>query len=87
MTPAHWGDSYPPRNIDDLSKPGVPSLEYYLTTFVEGYLVGKTPAELANLNTMADAEDFAEFDSFAGSSVTMNNLLRVIQGLQKYHVG
>lgn len=86
MTPAVWGDSNPPRNIDDLTKPGV-ELDYFMTTFVEGYLIGKTPAELQNLSTMADATDFAEFDSFAGSSVSMNNLLRVIQGLQKFHMG
>lgn len=86
MTPAVWGDSNPPRNIDDLGKAGVESLDYFMTTFVEGFLIGKTPAELEGLYTMAEA-DFAEFDSFAGSSVTMNNLLRVIQGLQKYHLG
>ncbi|XMB86641.1 hypothetical protein RJG79_02325 [Mycoplasmatota bacterium WC44] len=57
-----------------------------MTKFVNGWLVGKSPADIAEINVMADAEDFADYDSFAGASVSLNNLFRAVQGLQKYHL-
>lgn len=80
-TPAVWGDSNP--RVD--GKNNI-TKDDYMTKFVNGWLVGKSPADIADINVMADATDFTDYDSFAGASVTLNNLLRAIQGLQEYHL-
>ncbi len=41
---------------------------------------------MAALSTIDDMTDFEYADSYSGSSVSVNNMLRALQGLQEYHM-
>jgi hypothetical protein len=45
-----------------------------------------TVEEMAAYSTIDDMTDFEQADSYAGSSVSVNNMLRALQGLQEYHM-
>lgn len=83
---ALWGDSNP--------IPSGQTLEMINTQF-RPYFVGKTYAQIKDLNTIADIklEDYqagegrGEFtiDAWTGATVSTNNILRMLQALMKFH--
>ncbi len=77
-TPAVWGDSSP--------TPGGKTKEDFTAELINGYFIGKTVEDLANISTIADMTDFEQVDEYAGSSVSVNNMLRALKELQNYHM-
>lgn len=76
-TPAVWGDSSP--------TPGGKTKDDFAAELIP-YFTGMTVDELAAFSTIDDMTDFEQVDSYAGSSVSVNNMLRALQGLQEYHM-
>ena len=85
-TPAVWGDSspIPPYGDESLRETGL-TKEDFMRDLVNGYFVGKKPEDLADQFSMEDM-DFPNMDAYAGSSVSVNNMLRALKGLQEYHL-
>ncbi len=76
-TAAMWGDSNPTpagKTKQDFEEQYVP------------FLIGKTPEELAVYSSIEDLVDWDYVDEYSGSSVSVNNILRALQGLQEYHI-
>ncbi len=74
---AMWGDSNPTpagKTREDFEEQYIP------------FFIGKTPEELAVYSSIEDLTDWEYVDEYAGSSVSVNNILRAIQGLQEYHL-
>lgn len=83
-TPGTWGDSDPIPRYGDYNNIGVTyaQLEEEL---INGFLIGKTPEELAGISTMDDMQGVWEHvDSYAGNSVSVNNLVRAVKAIQDY---
>ncbi|QVK21411.1 hypothetical protein KHQ82_03580 [Mycoplasmatota bacterium] len=62
-----------------------------MTDYINGFLLNKKPEDLANVSTIDDIkaqylDEIPNIDSYAGSSVTINNVLRAFKGLQEYHM-
>jgi len=96
-TPGMWGDSTPTPTVPD-GKGGTiggRTLEEFNSDFIP-WLVGKSLADLDGISVFTNEQYFdvkntvniAEtdlIDSFAGSSVSTNNMIRMVKALLEYH--
>lgn len=96
-TPGMWGDSTPTPTIPDGEggSVGGSTLEDFEARFIP-WLVGKTLVDLDGISVFTNEQYFdvkntaniAEtelIDEFAGSSVTSNNMIRMVKALLEYH--
>lgn len=74
-----WGDSSP---IPDTGK----TKADFEKELIEEYLIGKTLDELSHISNMSDMTDWPYVDSYAGSSVTVNNMVRAVKAIQSYQL-
>lgn len=78
-TPGTWGDSSPIPLGQNHTK------EDFQQDLIEGYLLDKTPEDLAHISDMRDMTDWEHVDSYVGNSVTVHNMVRAVQVIQAYH--
>lgn len=83
-TPGTWGDS-----SGDANQNGI-TYEQFVADFIP-WLVGQTEDSLADISVLTDITDVTTtdgtdiVDAFAGSSVSTNNMIRIVKEILDYH--